>query len=352
MACRLALKAAGRTSPNPIVGAVLVKAGKIIATGFHPFAGADHGEIVALKRAGKRAKGATLYVNLEPCSHYGRTPPCTRAIIAAGITEVVAGMKDPNALVGGKGLHELRRAGIRVRSGILQEQCKTLNEAFTKYITCGIPFVTLKLAASLDGKIATASGDARWISSSGSRLLVHQLRNQTDAVIVGAATIMADDPQLTCRIPRGRDPFRIILDGRLRMPLSARLLRQRGAEKNIVITGTGAPRAKVRALEKLGAKVWQFPERRKKIPWRPILEKLATAGIVSVLLEGGATTAAWALRDKVVDKLLIFFAPKIIGGDGLNMVDTLKITRVKHAIGLRAMAVKRSGTDLLVSGYL
>jgi diaminohydroxyphosphoribosylaminopyrimidine deaminase/5-amino-6-(5-phosphoribosylamino)uracil reductase len=173
-----------------------------------------------------------------------------------------------------------------------------------------------------------------------------------DAVLVGAATVVADDPQLTCRIPRGRDPFRIVLDGRLRMPLSARLLRQRGPDKNIVITRTGAPRAKVRALEKLGAKVWQFPIKQKQIPWRPILKELAKAGIVSVLLEGGATTAAWALRDKVVDKLLIFFAPKIIGGDGRDMIDTLRITRVKHAIGLRAMTVKKSGTDLLVSGYL
>ena len=335
-----------------MVGAVLLKAGKVIATGFHPFAGADHGEIVALKTAGKNAKGATLYINLEPCSHYGRTPPCTRAIIAAGITEVVAGMQDPNPLVAGKGLHDLRRAGIRVRSGILQEECETLNEAFTKYITRGTPFVTLKLAASLDGKIATITGDARWISSSESRLMVHQLRNQMDAVVVGAATVIADDPQLTCRIPRGRDPFRIVLDGRLRMPLSARLLRERGADKNIVITGTGAPRAKVRALEKLGAKVWQFPIKEKQVPWRPVLKKLAKAGIVSVLLEGGATTAASALRDRVVDKLLIFFAPKIIGGDGRYMIDSLRVIRVKHAIGLRAMTVKWSGSDLLVSGYL
>ncbi|HEX9272437.1 MAG TPA: bifunctional diaminohydroxyphosphoribosylaminopyrimidine deaminase/5-amino-6-(5-phosphoribosylamino)uracil reductase RibD, partial [Candidatus Binatia bacterium] len=175
MVCRLARKAAGRTSPNPMVGAVLVRGGKIIATGFHRIAGADHAEIVALKRAGAKAKGSTLYINLEPCSHYGRTPPCSRALIHAGIKEVVVGMKDPNPLVGGKGFRELKRAGIKVRVGLLEQECRTLNEAFVKYITRRLPFVTLKLAASLDGKIATMTGDARWISSEDSRRMVHQL---------------------------------------------------------------------------------------------------------------------------------------------------------------------------------
>ena len=172
MACRLALKAAGRTSPNPMVGAVLVRGGKIIATGFHRIAGEDHAEIVALKRVGSKAKGATLYINLEPCSHYGRTPPCSRALIRAGVKEVVAGMVDPNPLVGGRGFRELKRAGIKVRVGLLEEECRTLNEAFIKYVTRRLPFVTLKLAASLDGKIAAVTGDARWISSETSRRMV------------------------------------------------------------------------------------------------------------------------------------------------------------------------------------
>ncbi|HSF58085.1 MAG TPA: bifunctional diaminohydroxyphosphoribosylaminopyrimidine deaminase/5-amino-6-(5-phosphoribosylamino)uracil reductase RibD, partial [Candidatus Binatia bacterium] len=192
LACRLALKAAGRTSPNPMVGAVVALKGKVVGTGFHRSAGGDHAEIVALRRAGGKAKGATLYINLEPCSHYGRTPPCSRALIAAGIKQVVAGMKDPNPLVAGRGFRQLRKAGIQVRSGILEEECRTLNEAFIKYITQGLPFVTLKLATSLDGKIAATTGDARWISSADSRRMVHQLRNQVDAVIVGVGTAIAD----------------------------------------------------------------------------------------------------------------------------------------------------------------
>jgi diaminohydroxyphosphoribosylaminopyrimidine deaminase/5-amino-6-(5-phosphoribosylamino)uracil reductase len=190
MACRLAKKAAGRTSPNPMVGAVLVRNGAMIASGFHPFAGADHAEIVALKKAGSKAKGATLYINLEPCNHYGRTPPCTRSLIAAGVKEVVVGMKDPNPLVAGKGLRALVRSGIKVRCGVLHGECQTLNEAFTKFITRGVPFVTLKLAASLDGKIATPGGDSYWISCEESRGIVHQLRNSFDAVLVGAGTVI------------------------------------------------------------------------------------------------------------------------------------------------------------------
>lgn len=252
MACRLARKAAGRTSPNPMVGAVLVRGEKVIASGFHRIAGADHAEIVALKRAGTKARGATLYINLEPGSHYGRTPPCSATLINAGIKRVIAGMKDPNPLVAGRGFRQLRRAGIEVRVGILEEECRTLNEAFTKYITRGVPFVTLKLAASLDGKIATVTGDARWISSVDSRRMVHQLRNQVDAVITGVGTVIVDDPQLTCRIPNGRNPWRVILDSRLRIPLSAELLRQRDPEKNIIVTGDRSRQNKIRALESLG----------------------------------------------------------------------------------------------------
>src|SRR5688572_16925960 len=241
MACRLAEKAAGRTSPNPMVGAVLVRDGKIVGSGFHPFAGGDHAEIVALKKAGNKADRATLYINLEPCNHYGRTPPCTGSLIAAGVKEVVAGMEDPNPLVSGKGLRALARAGIKVRTGVLHEECRVLNEAFTKLITRGVPFVTLKLAASLDGKIATATGDARWISCEESRATVHLLRNKYDAVVVGAGTVIADNPQLTCRIAGGRDPWRIILDARLRIPLNAEFLRRRGNDKNIIVTSDTAP---------------------------------------------------------------------------------------------------------------
>ena len=335
-----------------MVGAVLVRDGKVIATGFHRRAGEDHAEIVALKRAGAKAKGATLYINLEPCSHYGRTPPCSRALISAGVKEVVAGMEDPNPLVGGKGFRQLRRAGIRVRAGILEEECRRLNEAFIKYITRRLPFVTLKLAASLDGKIAAVTGDARWISSEDSRRAVHRLRNRMDAVVVGVETVIADDPQLTCRISNGRNPCRVILDSRLRIPLSAQLLRQPDPEKNIIVTGDRSRRKKINALEALGARVWQVKLRRGRIPWATIVKRLAEQGALSVMIEGGATTATWALQEKVVDRILFFYAPMILGGDGRVMIDRLGVKRVKQAIRIQDMQVRKFGADALVCGYL
>jgi diaminohydroxyphosphoribosylaminopyrimidine deaminase/5-amino-6-(5-phosphoribosylamino)uracil reductase len=352
LACRLALKAAGRTSPNPMVGAVLVRDGKVIGTGFHRFAGADHAEIVALERVGGKAPGATLYINLEPCSHYGRTPPCSRALIAAGVKAVVAGMKDPNPLVAGRGFRSLRRAGIEVRFGVLEEKCRALNEAFVKHITRRLPLVTLKLAASLDGKIAAVTGDARWISSEDSRRRVHQLRNRVDAVIIGVGTVIADDPQLTCRMPRGRDPWRVILDSHLRIPVRAQLLRQRDPEKSIIVTGRGAPQRKVRVLESLGARVWKVKLRKGRIPWTTILKQLAAEGALSVMIEGGATTAAWALEEKVVDKVLFFYAPMILGGDGRVMIEGLGVKRVRRAIRIQDLQVSNSGSDTLVCGYL
>ena len=352
MACRLALKAAGRTSPNPMVGAVLVRGGKVIATGFHRLAGEDHAEIVALKRAGAKAKGATLYINLEPCSHYGRTPPCSRALIRAGIKEVVAGMKDPNPLVAGRGFRELRRGGIQVRAGLLEQECRTLNEAFIKYITRQLPFVTLKLAASLDGKIAAVSGDAHWISSEASRRMVHELRNQVDAVVTGVGTVIADDPQLTCRIPNGRNPWRVVLDSRLRVPLAAKLLRQPDPERSIIVTSERSPHQKARAIESLGAQVWRVRLRRGRIPWTAILRRLAAKGALSVMIEGGATTAAWALQEQAVDKLLFFYAPMILGGDGRVMIDALGVKRVRQALRVQRTRVRKLGTDTLVSAYL
>ncbi len=352
MACRLAARAAGRTSPNPMVGAVLASGNRIIATGYHHLAGGDHAEIVALRRAGPKARGASLYINLEPCSHYGRTPPCTSALIRAGVKEVVAGMTDPNPLVAGRGFRQLRRAGIRVRSGVWEKECRLLNEAFIKYITRRLPFVTLKLAATLDGKIAASSGDAHWISGPASRQRVHQLRNRVDAVLVGAETVMQDDPQLTCRIEGGRNPWRIVLDGRLRIPLAARLLRHADPDKTIIVTSDAAPSRKVRALKAFGVRVWQFPRRRNEIPWPPLLRRLAAAEIVSVLIEGGAGVSASALKAHAVDKIVFFYAPKILGGDGRAMVDGLDIRRISRARVVQDLRVDHVDGDLMVCGYL
>ena len=352
MAVRLALRGAGRTSPNPLVGAVLVRNGRVLATGYHRRAGADHAEIIALKRAGKRARGATLYINLEPCDHQGRTPPCTLALIDSGIRRVVAGMVDPNPLVSGKGIRRLRRAGVQVDVGLLEAECHQLNEAFIKYITRRIPFVVLKLAASLDGKIATSRGDSRWITGVAARHYVHRLRNQVDAVLVGIGTVLADDPELTCRVRGGRNPLRIVLDRHLRIPLTARLLRQADAEKTIVVTGPRAPGKKIKALEDLGARVWRVPLVRSGLSFSLLLKRLGRLGLLSVMIEGGGTTAGRALQENVVDKVLFFYAPKILGGDGRDMIGALGIKQVSRCRRIRDVEVKRFGPDLLISGYL
>jgi diaminohydroxyphosphoribosylaminopyrimidine deaminase/5-amino-6-(5-phosphoribosylamino)uracil reductase len=350
MALGLARKGAGRTSPNPMVGALLVRGRRIVATGFHQRAGGAHAEIVALKRAGARAKGATLYINLEPCNHFGRTPPCADAVIRAGVKRVVVGLADPNPLVSGSGIRKLRRTGIQVEVGLLREECLRLNEAFCKYITRRLPFVILKLAASLDGKIATSTGDSRWITGEPARRYVHSLRNQVDAVLVGAGTVIADDPQLTCRISSGRNPLRVIVDGRFRIPTTARLLREPG--KTIVVTGPRALLRKVRAIERRGAEVWRFPLSDGAVPFAPLLRELGKREIVSVMIEGGATTAGRALAEKVVDKVCFFYAPKIIGGDGMAMIAPFGVRKMSHSRRINRIEVARVGKDFLVTGYL
>jgi diaminohydroxyphosphoribosylaminopyrimidine deaminase/5-amino-6-(5-phosphoribosylamino)uracil reductase len=351
LALRLARRAEGRTSPNPMVGAVLVRADEIVATGYHRRAGTDHAEIVALRRAGERARGATLYLNFEPCDHFGRTPPCTRALIEAGVRRVVAGMLDPNPLVSGRGVRRLRRAGIAVEVGLLERECRRLNEAFAKFITRGIPFVILKLAASLDGKIATRTGHSRWITGEPARRYVHRMRNRVDAVIVGLETVRMDDPELTCRIRGGRDPWRIVLDRRLRVPLQAKLVRQNRGRKTVIVAGD-APARRRAALERLGVEVWELPEREGRISLGALLGRLAKLGCLSVMVEGGAATAAAFLAEKKVDKICFFYAPKLIGGDGKEMVGPLGIARVGQARALHDVEVRRLGEDLVVSGYL
>jgi diaminohydroxyphosphoribosylaminopyrimidine deaminase/5-amino-6-(5-phosphoribosylamino)uracil reductase len=350
MALALAGKGAGRTSPNPLVGAVLARGGKIIGAGFHRRAGGDHAEIAALRRAGGKARGATLYINLEPCSHYGRTPPCAPALIRAGIKRVVVGTADPNPLVSGGGIRKLSRAGIQVRVGVLKEECRRLNEAFDKYITRRLPFVILKIAASLDGKIAASTGHSRWITGPAARRRVHEMRNRVDAILVGVGTVLADNPQLTCRIPGGRDPVRIVLDRRLRIPLAARLLHERG--KTVIVSGPLASAKKIKAIEKCGAEVWRLPLRRGGIPLAPVLKKIAARGMMSVMIEGGAITAARALAERVVDKMCFFYAPKIVGADGLSMIAPLGVRKMGQSRQLKNLSVEKIGDDLLVTGYL
>jgi diaminohydroxyphosphoribosylaminopyrimidine deaminase/5-amino-6-(5-phosphoribosylamino)uracil reductase len=349
----LAAKALGRTSPNPAVGAVVVRAGRVIGEGFHRKAGLPHAEIEALRRVRGSAKGATLYVNLEPCSHQGRTPPCADAVVAAGLKRVVVGMVDPNPLVRGRGIRHLRRAGIEVKAGVLRERCERLNEDFTTFIQTGRPLVTLKLAASLDGRIATASGDSQWITNDLSRRLVHELRNRVDAIMVGAETVRVDDPQLTCRIRGGRDPLRVILDGRLSIRPTARICTQESTAKTVVVTTTANERSRKRKeLEAQGVEVLCLPGEQGRVGLGTLLPELGRRGLKSVLIEGGGQVAAAALRENVVDKVLFFYGPTLLGGDGRPMIGPLGVNRIAAGLQLHTIELHRLRDDVLVTGYI
>lgn len=350
-AIRLARRGLGRTSPNPPVGAVVVVAGRIVGRGFHRRAGAPHGEAAALQDAGSRAKGGTLYVTLEPCNHQGRTPPCTEAVLASGVKRVVVGVRDPNPRVKGGGLERLSGRGVRVDVGIEERRCAELIRAFAKHSRTGMPFVTLKLAASLDGRIATATGASRWITGEPARRMVHRLRNEIDAVMVGAGTVRADDPALTCRLRGGRDPLRVIVSGRFRLPLAAQVLTGAAAARTLVVTATRKPLV-ARVLQARGVTVLVQQSAKGVLSLRRVLAALGRKGIASVLIEGGAELAAAALRADVVDELLCFYAPKLIGGDGRSLLASLGVRDLLNAIALRHLRVQRVGSDLLLRAEL
>jgi diaminohydroxyphosphoribosylaminopyrimidine deaminase / 5-amino-6-(5-phosphoribosylamino)uracil reductase len=355
-ALALAAQARGRTSPNPMVGSIVVKDGRVVGRGYHLKAGAPHGEAAALEDAAGQAKGATLYVTLEPCCHLNkRTPPCTRAIIAAGIRRVVAAMRDPNPLVSGKGLEELRQAGIEVKLPVLEAEAAALNEVFIKYITTKRPFVLLKAAASLDGKIATVTGESRWITNERSRLLVHQLRDQVDAVMVGINTVLHDDPLLTTRLPGGggRDPMRIIVDSRLRLPSEARVLTASTTACIFIATTPAAPREKRLQLEAAGAKVVVVEGEGPGVPLGPLMEQLGVMQVTSILLEGGGELHSSALRAGIVDKVWYFLAPKLIGGRAAPpAIGGEGFARLEEAVRLERMQVRQLDDDLLIEGYV
>lgn len=346
-ALRLGRRGVGRTSPNPPVGAVVVRRGKIVGRGFHHRAGTAHGETAALNDAGEKARDATLYVTLEPCAHQGRTPPCTDAVLAAGVREVVVGTRDPNPKVKGGGVERLRRAGVIVRTDVLREECDELIAAFRKHVTTGLPFVTLKLAASLDGRIATASGESRWITGPVSRALVHRLRNEHDAVLVGAETVIHDDPELTCRVAGGRNPLRVVLDGRLRTTVDSRVIGDSKAP-TLVIAATNAPASRRRKLEAHGAQVLALPAKDGRISLRRVMLALGQRGVMSLLVEGGADVAAGLLAASLVDAVYLFYAPKLIGGDGRPILGPLGVGRMRDALQLGRPRVQRLGPDLLV----
>lgn len=359
LALRLARQGAGRVSPNPLVGAVIVRGATVVGKGYHGRFGGPHAEINALRQAGSRANGATLYVTLEPCCHYGKTPPCTDAIINSGIAHVIVGMVDPNPAVSGKGIQKLRSAGIKVEIGILEEACRSLNEAFIKYITTKLPFVTLKAALTLDGNIATATGDSKWITCEQSRSLVHKIRTQVDAIMVGSGTVRADDPQLTVRLPRlpkktVKNPLRIIVDEKLRIPLRSNVLKPELAKGTLIVTAPArANSRKARQIEAAGANILVVPLKKGLIDLKSLMKKLAAMGIASLLLEGGSELNASALAEGLVDKIMFFYAPKIIGGrKAIHVVGGSGVQKIADAIHVTALEVKRIGSDLLVTGYV
>jgi len=357
LALRLARKGAGTTSPNPMVGAVVVRGGRVVGTGYHRKAGEPHAEVLALRNAGKNARGATLYVTLEPCNHFGKTPPCTEAVLKAGVRRVVVGMKDPNPLVSGRGIRRLRRAGIPVEVGEFGDACRELNAPFCKYITSRRPFVILKGALTLDGKIATSSGDSRWITSPESRREVHRLRRDVDAVMVGIGTVLRDDPLLNSRLPRtkpGRQPLRIVVDSRLRVPLKSRLVQTASQYPTLIAATRAASPSKIRLLEKRNVEVWVLPkDSRGKVNLKIFMKRLAGRAIVSVLLEGGAQVSASALKAGLVDRFLFFFAPKIIGGvKAPGVIGGEGARRLREAIPLELLRIRRIGPDLLVEAKI
>jgi len=349
-AVALAKRACGRTSPNPPVGAVVVKNGRVVGEGYTRPVGGPHAEVVALGRAGARARGATLYVTLEPCSHFGRTPPCADAVVAAGIARAVVGVGDPNPRVRGRGLRRLANAGIAVTTGVLAEEAGASSAWFRHFIVRRRPYVLLKLAASLDGRIATARGESRWITGPTARRWVHALRNRVDAVMVGSDTVRVDDPALTCRIPRGRDPLRVVVDGRLRTSPRSRVVRQRSRAATLLLTTASASRARRRALERAGAEVIALPARGGKVALAAALRRLAERGVMSVLIEGGGGLAAAALRARVVDRVLVVSAPMLLGGDARPMLAELGVARLARAPRLVGVRVTRLGPDLLQEG--
>ncbi len=359
MALALAKKGEGFTSPNPMVGAVIVKDGKVVGKGYHQAAGRAHAEVNAVADAGESAKDATLYVTLEPCNHTGRTPPCTEKIVAAGIRRVVAAMTDPNPEVKGGGLDYLKGRGISTLKGVCETEAKRLNEAFIKYVGSKRPFTIVKCAATLDGRIATKTGDSRWVTGEESRQFVHRLRHAVDAIMVGVNTVEKDDPSLTARIAstpktfKPKDPIRIVLDTRLRISEQAKLLRLHSHSDTILVTGCPVSKDKKRRLEKKGIKIMEMPVKNDLIDLDRLMDHLGSLAVTSLLIEGGGRVIASALSAGIVDKIHFFYAPKILGGDdGTPICKGPGADVMNDCIAVQDIRVQRFGNDVMIEGYI
>jgi len=347
-ALRLARRGLGKTSPNPMVGAVIVKHNRIIGQGYHHYFGGKHAEVNAIENAVEEIGGATLYVTLEPCCYQGKTPPCVDAVIKHNIGRVVIGALDPNPRVGGKSVEILRQRGIETKVGVLEGECRSLNEAHFKCMSTGIPLVTVKFAQTLDGRIATSAGKSQWISSPASRRLAHKLRAVNDAVMVGVGTVLADNPELTVRLVRGRNPTRIVLDSTLRVPPEARVLADQPSAPTLIAATPRADDKRLAALRRTGVEVLTIPaDERGNVDLAHLLRALGERGISSVLVEGGAETITSLLRLKLVDRLVAIVAPKLMGR-GIEAVGELNITDVSQALKLEFTRTYRLGEDLVI----
>ena len=342
----LAAKGAGTVSPNPLVGAVIVCDGKLLGKGYHQKFGGSHAEVNAIKNAHARhsnLRGSTLYVNLEPCAHYGNTPPCVKAIVHEGIAKVIAAMKDPNPLVAGKGFRYLRNAGVKVAADVLKSEAEKLNERFVTYITTGIPFVALKVAQTSDGFIAKKDGTSRWISTKASRTIAHKLRSEYDAVVVGRGTAEIDDPRLTVRNIKGRNPFRVLIDGKLRTPVEATMFNDKDRRRTIVFFG-GGKTEKARVLQAKGVQLIRMKSKNGVIAIPEILSVLAGRGIASLLVEGGQSVYRQFLKARRVDKIYLFISPKKFG-EGLAAFG-----KSRQRFRITRESVKNTGGDSFIEG--
>lgn len=349
-AVRLAAKGVGRTVPNPAVGCVIVKDGIIVGQGWHKKAGTPHAEVHALAMAGELARGADVYVTLEPCSHFGKTPPCADALVSAAVANVFVGMIDPNPLVSGKGVKKLESAGIRVVTGILEKECRALNLPFIKHVTSGLPYVTMKSAMTMDGKTAATCGDSKWITCKASRREVHRMRASVDAVLTGSGTLLADDPELTVRMAKGKNPIRIVVDSRLQSPVNSRIMAD--ARKSPVIIATlDNDGEKVAPLVAKGAEILICEAKGGGVDLHDLMKKLGSRGIQSVLLEAGERLCCEMLRSGLIDRFMLFYAPKLLGGEGKGLFAGFGVQLMRNAMPLSVKKISRIGDDILVEAY-
>lgn len=352
-ALKLARKAKDRTYPNPMVGALITRGGKVIGKGYHRKAGGAHAEIKAIESVTGSCRNGVMYVTLEPCDHYGKTSPCTEAIIASGISQVYVAMKDPNPICSGNGIKRLKKAGIRVNLGLCEKEAKDLNRKYVKFITTALPYVAIKLAVSLDGKIAARNGSSKWISSEISRKFVRKIRGEFDAILVGSNTVRADNPFLLDEKKKGYDTARIVADSRLKISLSSNLIKTAGKSTVIIGTTELANKRKIEKLRKVrGVSVIVTKSKNGKVALKPFLKRLCKIGLVNILVEGGGQIAGGLIDESLADEVMFFISPKIIGGDGYPSVAGAGAGDVSKAASLINVKVRRMGEDIFVRGYL